>query len=46
MQKANDEVAAMGQEVEKVKEQTKDDQPLQSGDVDAIDTTVNDVNTK
>jgi hypothetical protein len=41
LKKANDEVAAMGEEVDKVKEATKDDQPMTGDEVNAVDTTVN-----
>jgi chromosome segregation ATPase len=40
LKKANDEVAAHGQVVDQVKEETKDDAPMASGDVDALDPTV------
>jgi chromosome segregation ATPase len=46
LKKANDEVAAMGEEVNKVKEATKDDQPMTGDEVNAVDTTVTPVNTK
>lgn len=46
LQKANTEVAAHGEVVEQVKTETESDQPLTSGEVDAIDTTVDEVDTK
>jgi chromosome segregation ATPase len=46
VQKANTEVAAHGQVVDQVKEQTKDDKPMTSDQIDAIDTTTPDVNSQ
>ena len=46
MNKANTEVAAHGQVVDQVKTDTKDDQPLSQGEVDAIDTAIPNVNSQ
>ncbi|WP_340371502.1 hypothetical protein [Peribacillus sp. FSL E2-0218] len=45
IQKANAEVKAHGEAVNSVKEQTKDDQPLSQKELDALDTTLKDVNS-
>lgn len=46
MKKANEEVAAHGVIVDEVKEQTKDDSPMSSEEVDALDTAITDVDSK
>jgi chromosome segregation ATPase len=46
LKKANDEVAAHGKVVDEVKEQTKDDSPMSSDDVNAVDTTLTNVDSK
>jgi chromosome segregation ATPase len=45
LKKANDEVAAHGKVVDEVKNQTKDDSPMSSDDVNAVDTTLTNVDS-